>query len=52
MIPIIGFAGFVRQESENIVIGGTSQAQKRAIGVVEIGRYLIDLEAFAVGVSG
>ena len=52
VIPIIGFAGFVRQESENIIIGGTSKAQNRAIGVVEIGRHLIDLEAFAVGVSG
>ena len=52
VVLIIGVAGFVRQESQQIAIGGTSKAQNRAIGVVEMCRHLIDLEAFAVRVSG
>ena len=52
VVPIIGVVGFVRQVSQNIAISGTSKVQNCAIGVVEIGRHLIDLEAFAVRVSG
>jgi len=52
VVPIIGVVGFVGRGSLNIAIVGTSKAQNRAIGIVEIGRHLIDLKDFAIRVSG
>ena len=52
VVPVIRIIRFVRGQAKDIAGCGTSKAENRAIGIVEIGGDLVDLENLAIRIAG
>ena len=51
MAPVVGVVRLVGRQTEDIAVGGDAEAEHRAVGVIEIGGYLVDLEDRAIVVA-